>query len=95
LLFPPSLPIILYGTFAEVSIDNLFRAGIVPGTNSGSRHCRYSIYHGRKAKVPPSSYLNGKNYGLRSKALHGKYRCPFLSSGGIYGGYFRPPKLPQ
>ncbi|MGW8369814.1 MAG: TRAP transporter large permease subunit, partial [Gammaproteobacteria bacterium] len=32
LLFAPSLPLILYGIVAEVSIDDLFRAGIVPGT---------------------------------------------------------------
>jgi TRAP-type C4-dicarboxylate transport system permease large subunit len=31
LLFAPSLPLILYGVVAEVSIDDLFRAGILPG----------------------------------------------------------------
>ncbi|MBT8442374.1 MAG: TRAP transporter large permease subunit, partial [Gammaproteobacteria bacterium] len=31
LLFAPSLPLILYGIVAEVSIDSLFRAGILPG----------------------------------------------------------------
>lgn len=31
LLFPPSLPIILYGYVASVSIDKLFAAGFVPG----------------------------------------------------------------
>ena len=31
LLFAPSLPLILYGVVAEVSIDNLFKAGILPG----------------------------------------------------------------
>lgn len=31
LLFPPSLPIILYGMVAKVDIDQLFKAGIVPG----------------------------------------------------------------
>lgn len=31
LLFPPSLPIILYGLVASVSIDQLFLAGILPG----------------------------------------------------------------
>lgn len=31
LLFPPSLPIILYGLVAKVDIDKLFLAGIVPG----------------------------------------------------------------
>ncbi|WP_372652396.1 TRAP transporter large permease [Halobacteriovorax sp.] len=31
LLFPPSLPIILYGLVAKVDIDQLFIAGIIPG----------------------------------------------------------------
>jgi tripartite ATP-independent transporter DctM subunit len=31
LLFPPSLPIILYGLVAKVDIDQLFLAGIIPG----------------------------------------------------------------
>ncbi|NOR36741.1 MAG: TRAP transporter large permease subunit, partial [Woeseiaceae bacterium] len=31
LLFAPSLPLILYGVIAEVSIDSLFLAGILPG----------------------------------------------------------------
>jgi len=31
LLFPPSLPIILYGLVAKVDIDKLFKAGIIPG----------------------------------------------------------------
>ena len=32
LLFPPSLPIILYGLVAKVDIEKLFLAGIIPGT---------------------------------------------------------------
>lgn len=32
LLFPPSLPLILYGIVARVDIEQLFRAGILPGT---------------------------------------------------------------
>ncbi len=31
LLFPPSLPIILYALIAKVSIDKLFLAGLIPG----------------------------------------------------------------
>jgi tripartite ATP-independent transporter DctM subunit len=31
LLFPPSLPIILYGVVAQVSIRDMFLAGIIPG----------------------------------------------------------------
>lgn len=32
LLFPPSLPLILYGVVSQVSIKKLFLAGIIPGT---------------------------------------------------------------
>ena len=31
LLFPPSLPIILYGVVSETSINQLFAAGLIPG----------------------------------------------------------------
>jgi C4-dicarboxylate transporter, DctM subunit len=31
LLFPPSLPLILYGLVAGVSVDQLFKAGLLPG----------------------------------------------------------------
>jgi len=31
LLFPPSLPLILYGLVAQVNIDQLFIAGLIPG----------------------------------------------------------------
>ena len=31
LLFAPSLPLILYGVVAEISIDDLFKAGVLPG----------------------------------------------------------------
>lgn len=32
MLFPPSIPIIVYGLISEVSIDKLFLAGLLPGT---------------------------------------------------------------
>lgn len=51
LLFPPSLPIILYGIVAKTSIDQLFVAGIVPGMLFLSVLGGYSLYVGRKHKV--------------------------------------------
>ncbi len=51
LLFPPSLPIILYGIVAKTSIDQLFVAGIVPGLIFLSVLGGYSLYVGRKHKV--------------------------------------------
>ena len=87
LLFPPSLPIILYGTFAEVSIDNLFRAGIVPGTILVLVIAVYSIYHGRKAKVPRHVF-EWKKLRTALKGIAWEIPLPFFIVGGIYGGYF-------
>ena len=47
LLFPPSLPIILYGLVATVDIDKLFLAGIIPGTILIVILSAWSIYNGR------------------------------------------------
>ena len=50
LLFPPSLPIILYGIIAKVDIDQLFLAGLIPGIVLMVILGGYSIY---KAKDLP------------------------------------------
>ena len=51
LLFPPSLPIILYGIVAGASIDQLFVAGIVPGLIFLAAFAIYSVITGVRAKV--------------------------------------------
>ncbi|MEM6290819.1 MAG: TRAP transporter large permease [Myxococcota bacterium] len=51
LLFPPSLPIILYGIVAKTSIDALFVAGIVPGAIFLLVLGGYSLFVGNQRKV--------------------------------------------
>ena len=57
LLFPPSLPIILYGFVSGVSIEKLFVAGLLPGILIVGSLCLFSIFMGRKWKLetPPFS----------------------------------------
>ncbi len=52
LLFPPSLPVILYGVVAQVPIDHLFIGGIVPGLLMVLLVAAYGIFVGVKAKAP-------------------------------------------
>lgn len=87
LLFPPSLPIILYGTFAEVSIDSLFRAGIVPGIILMLVIAIYSIQQGNKAHVPRHSF-DAKKAWIALKDVAWEIPLPFFIIGGIYGGWF-------
>ncbi|MFL5270482.1 MAG: TRAP transporter large permease subunit [Anaeromyxobacteraceae bacterium] len=52
LLFPPSLPVILYGVVAQVPIDHLYIGGIVPGLLMVLLVAAYGIAVGVRARVP-------------------------------------------
>ena len=87
LLFAPSLPLILYGVIAEVSIDNLFKAGILPGLMMIILLSFYSF------SVNAKNSKSGRSFNLK-KALITLKDCaweiplPFLVLGGIYSGFF-------
>ncbi len=87
LLFPPSLPIILYGTFAEVSVVALFKAGIVPGIILMLVVALYSIQQGRKMHVPRHPF-DAKKAWTALKGMAWEIPLPFFIIFGIYGGYF-------
>ena len=55
LLFPPSLPVILYGVYAHVPIDRLFLAALLPGILLVLILSLFSAYRGRnpgQMKIP-------------------------------------------
>jgi len=56
LLFPPSLPVILYGIYAEVSFDDMFVAGFVPGVLLVIAVVAYAIRLGLRAGVPRTPF---------------------------------------
>ena len=56
LLFPPSLPVILYGVVAQVPIDHLFIGGMVPGLLMVVLVAAYGIAVGVKAKAPRQAF---------------------------------------
>ena len=87
LLFPPSLPIILYGMVAEVSIDQLFRAGIVPGILLVTVLAIYSVRQGIASKIERHPF-DAKKLWTALKNVIWEIPLPFFIIGGIYGGYF-------
>jgi C4-dicarboxylate transporter DctM subunit len=87
LLFPPSLPIILYGFVAGVSIDKLFVAGLIPGVLLIAFLSAYSLRVSIKAKVPKIPF-HWKTVATTLRAAAWELPLPFVVIGGIYGGAF-------
>ena len=86
LLFPPSLPIILYGIIAKVDIDDLFLAGLIPGIVLMLILGSYAIYKARNNKNKTQHVFSLKE--VRGAMWEARYEIPLpvFILGGIYGG---------
>lgn len=85
LLFPPSLPLILYGMVAHTPIDLLFLAGVAPGLLLLLLLALLSMRHARHYQVP----LHHSSWAEVWQALwQAKWELalPLLIVVGIYGG---------
>ncbi len=87
LLFAPSLPLILYGVIAEVSIDNLFRAGVLPGLLMLVLLSGYSLWINRHNRKPLKSF-SWKEVGAALNEAKWELPLPIVVLGGIYSGFF-------
>ncbi len=87
LLFAPSLPLILYGVVAEISIEDLFLAGIFPGFLMLVMLSGYSVWKNRALRVPLADFSWRE---VRSAVREAMWEIPlpFIVLGGIYSGYF-------
>ncbi len=87
LLFPPSLPIILYGLVANIRIDQLFLAGIIPGVILIILLSVFSARQGITANVPRTAF-NFSNLLKATKEAIWEIPLPLIIVGGIYMGIF-------
>lgn len=87
LLFAPSLPLILYGVVAEVSIDDLFLAGIIPGLIMLAMLSGYSLWVNRQNRRPLGSF-SFTELGAALRESLWELPLPFVVLGGIYSGFF-------
>ena len=86
LLFPPSLPLIIYGIVAKTSIDQLFLAGIVPGIFLVILLSLFSTLKGINAKVPRQAFSFIELLGAIKEAIW-EIPLPIVVLGGVYSGY--------
>lgn len=87
LLFPPSLPIILYALVAQVSVDQLFVAGFIPGLIILLVLAIYITIYAYREKIPTHSF-SFKEIFIAMKESLWEIPLPFIIIIGIYGGYF-------
>jgi tripartite ATP-independent transporter DctM subunit len=87
LLFPPSLPLIIYGVISETRIDQLFLAGILPGILMLVLLAGYSIKVGKNAHREDFNF-SAARIGKALREAAWEIPLPFIILGGIYGGLF-------
>jgi tripartite ATP-independent transporter DctM subunit len=87
LLFAPSLPLILYGVVAKISIEDLFLAGLLPGFLMLVILSGYSVWKNRAIRVPLGDF-SWKEVASATRAAIWEIPLPIVVLGGIYSGYF-------
>jgi tripartite ATP-independent transporter DctM subunit len=87
LLFPPSLPLILYGVVSSLSIDKLFAAGLVPGTILLVVLGAFAIQRGWANGIPRTRFA-WSNVRSAARAVIWELPLPVVIIGGIYTGTF-------
>ncbi len=85
MLFPPSLPVILYGVRANVSIIDMFLGGIVPGVFLLLVVSGYGVYMGARYKVPRPGFTWGKAFHSLWIARY-EVLLPVVLFSGLFGG---------
>jgi C4-dicarboxylate transporter DctM subunit len=87
LLFAPSLPLILYGVVAEVPVESLFLAGLLPGFLMLVVLSAYSIWKNRAIRTPLGDF-SWREVRAATREAAWEIPLPIVVLGGIYSGYF-------
>ncbi|MCK5317125.1 MAG: TRAP transporter large permease subunit, partial [Anaerolineales bacterium] len=86
LLFPPSLPMIIYGVVAGVSIPQLFLAGLIPGILLIVLLSMYSMYKGVRGECRVISF-DFQEFIDTFRETIWEILLPVVVFGGIYSGF--------
>lgn len=89
-IIPPSLPLVIFGVMASVSIGKLFVAGIIPGLMMAGSLSIMIWWIARKRNYPCDQPLAGTLIWQRFQAAFLPLMTPVIIVGGIISGAFTP-----
>ena len=89
-IIPPSIILIIYGAFGDVSIGALFLGGIVPGVLIGLFMMGYTYVLAIKHGYPANPRATLKEVGLTLLRAAPPLLIPFIVMGGVVAGLFTP-----
>jgi tripartite ATP-independent transporter DctM subunit len=87
IIIPPSIPMILYAVMGNVSVVQLFVAGIVPGLLGGFAMMAISYYLARRLDWPVEDKFNLCRVWETFKESAWALLMPLIILGGIFGGF--------
>jgi C4-dicarboxylate transporter DctM subunit len=89
-IIPPSIPMILYGVSAEVSIGELFISGFGPGILIGVALMAFVVVYARIKGYGLSDREGRMGFAAATRRAALALMMPVIILGGIYGGVFTP-----
>lgn len=89
-IIPPSITFVVFGSIADTSIGDLFKAGLVPGLIMGTALILAALLVGRKTELKSMPKASGKERWDAFKDAFWGLLMPVIILGGIYGGIFTP-----
>jgi TRAP transporter, DctM subunit len=90
-IIPPSIPMVIYSTSANVSVTKMFMAGVVPGAVIGLALILYAWFQARREGIGRSAdHHSVCEIGRTVWEAKWALMVPVLILGGIYGGVFTP-----
>ena len=92
IIIPPSVFMIIYGSFGNVSVTALFLAGLLPGGLIGAGLMLITAWHARKHNYPRERMVRASWSEMGAALRKGLWPlgAPVLLIGGMVGGYFTP-----
>ncbi|MBQ8092846.1 MAG: TRAP transporter large permease [Clostridia bacterium] len=89
-VIPPSVPMVLYAVIAEESVNNLFRAGFIPGFMMGGILIAIALVQAYRQNYPKGVSFSLKNVLVSFLRAIPGILMPLIILGGIFGGIFTP-----